>query len=506
MSRLGRIEITTLCSRGYPNLNPTANRCLRNATIQHQMRMGSIQQSMDVTELTISTFHEALRQQTTSCTAIVHTYLDRITQNDPTLKTLITINHDALDLASKKDEETTYFLRINAPFPPLHGIPIILKDNYTTQDLPTSAGISALRTLQTTHDSKVVTLLKKAGAIILAKANLHELALHGTTTSSLGGQTLNPYDATRTPGGSSGGTAAALAANLGLVGCGTDTMNSLRSPASACGIVGFRPSKGIVSTEGIVPVSETQDVTGPMGRCVRDVRVLFDVMREKSCLEKITASSGPSRPLRIGVLDAYFHLEEEDTSSQELVSENRMIQEIIHNALAKIKSSLDLTLIAIDPKTHPIWEISHLLENADTQPFEFKASLNTFLQSPSISNTPHRTLDSIIQSGEYHPGAVTDVFFAAQREPETYSRESQAYQARMDLIAVLKASVRHCFEEHALDALVYPHQRQLPVHVGETRQPRRNGMLAALTGSPAICIPGGFRSLEFGSTADNGIV
>lgn len=444
---------------------------------------------VDVTELTISSFHEALRQQTTSCTAIVSTYLDRITQYDPTLRTLIIINQDALDLASKKDQETTHLLKTNTPFPPLHGITVILKDNYTTQESPTSAGISALRTLQTSQDSKVVTLLKNAGAIILAKANLHELALHGTTTSSLGGQTLNPYDVTRTPGGSSGGTAAALAASLGLVGCGTDTVNSLRSPASACGVVGFRPSRGVVSTDGIVPVSETQDVAGPMGRSVRDVRAIFDVMRgTKSCPEKM---ADPSRSLRVGVLDAYFHLEG-DTPSQELISENQIIQRIIHDALTKIKDNLDITFIPVDPKAHATWEINHLLENADMQPFEFKACLDSFLQSPSISKTPHRTLDSIIQSGEYHPDAVTDVFFAAQRDPEIYSRESRPYQTRLDLIAALKESVQQCFEEHGLDALVYPHQRQLPVHVGATRQPRRNGVLAALTGSPAICIPGGF--------------
>lgn len=459
--------------------------------------MGSIELSVDVIELTISTFHDALRQHTTSCTALVRTYLNRISQYDPTLKTLITINQHALDLASKKDEETLHLMKTNTPFLPLHGIPIILKDSYTTQDLPTSAGTTSLQALQTTQDSKVVTLLKNAGAIILAKANLHELALHGTTTSSLGGQTLNPYDVIRTPGGSSGGTAAALAANLGLVGCGTDTMNSLRSPASACGIVGFRPSTGVVSMEGVVPVSETQDAAGPMGRCVSDVRILFDVMRGKRRRfeEKPGGFSSSSRSLRVGVLDAYFHLEEIETISQELLPENNMIQRIIHAAVQKIKDNLNITFIPIDPKAHPTWKTSHLLENADTQAFEFKECLDTFLQSPSISNTPHRTLDSIIQSGDYHPEAVTDVFFAAHKNPEIYNRKSDAYHTRLDRIAALKTSVQHCFEENRLDALVYPHQRQLPVRVGPTRQPGRNGVLAALTGRPAICIPGWFSFL-----------
>lgn len=239
-----------------------------------------------------------------------------------------------------------------------------------------------------------MTLLKNAGAIILAKANLHELALHGTTTSSLGGQTLNPYDLSRTPGGSSGGTAAALAAGLGLVGCGTDTMNSLRSPASACGIVGFRPSRGVVSTEGIVPVSSTQDAAGPMERSVGDVRCLFDVMRgEKTGSEKKTGST--SCKLRIGVLDVYFHLEEGDSLvSEELASENAVIQRTIHEALFNIKNEINTTLIHIDATTYPTWEITHL-NNADTQPFEFKECLDEYLSSPTnqIYTAPHSRIN-----------------------------------------------------------------------------------------------------------------
>jgi Asp-tRNA(Asn)/Glu-tRNA(Gln) amidotransferase A subunit family amidase len=255
--------------------------------------MSSHASTIDVTELTIPTFHAALREGQTSITAVVRAYLSRITQYDKTLKSLITINSNALSEAAEKDAETGRLLQQNAEnttpavaaaaasLPALHGVPILLKDNYTTYGLPTSGGSKALATLSS-RDSNVVRTLRQNGAIIIGKANLHEFALHGTTTSSLGGQTLNPYDSTRTPGGSSGGTGAALALNLGMVGCGTDTVNSLRSPASACSIVGFRPSLGRVDTQGIVPVSETQDVAGPMGRCVGDVKVLFDVMKGDS--------------------------------------------------------------------------------------------------------------------------------------------------------------------------------------------------------------------------------
>lgn len=376
------------------------------------------------------------------------------------------------------------------PFPPLHGVPIILKDNYTTFDTPTSAGSNALRSLITSADSKVVSRLRAAGAIILAKANLHEFALHGTTTSSLGGQTLNPYDLSRTPGGSSGGTAAALAANLGLVGCGTDTMNSLRSPASACAIVGFRPSRGLVSTVGVVPVSETQDVAGPMARTVQDVMALFDVMRGVSGRSRDGSVSGDARQrVRIGVLDSYFQLEGADEKE---MRENSAVQKIIRDSLASVKDSLDVVLVPVEG--HPDWDLVNLLANADTQPFEFRECLDTFLQSSDVE-TPHRSLKSIADSGEYHREAVTEVFSAPLENPSVFSTKSEEYAAHLDTIAALKESVQRAFEKYDIDALVYPHQRHLVVNVGFTRQPNRNGVLAAVTGSPAICIPGMFMFL-----------
>ncbi|KAJ5676507.1 uncharacterized protein N7477_002140 [Penicillium maclennaniae] len=439
---------------------------------------------MNVLELTISTFHDALRQQITSCAAVVHAYLDRIAHHDPTLKTLIAINPKALAIATEKDKESTQFLQNGIPFPPLHGVPIILKDNYTTYDLPTSAGVAALRTLRST-DSAIVHHLRTAGAIILAKANLHEFALHGTTTSSLGGQARNPYDLTRTPGGSSGGTAAALAANLGLVGCGTDTMNSLRSPSSACAVVGFRPSKGNVSQKGIVPVSVTQDMAGPMGRTVGDVRILYEVMRHGN-------GGTPMAVYAWGVLETYFKLEEKNPDlPKKVILENELVQKIVHTALKTIEANdADIELVSIDSSCYD-WSLTTLLTTVDTQPFEFKDCLEQFLQSPEISS-PYHTLQSIIESGEYDMNAVTDVFYASLKDPTTYSRTSAEYKTRLEKVAKLKQSVQSCFNENILDALVYPHQRQLAIEIGPTIQPRRNGVLAALTGNPAVCLPAGF--------------
>lgn len=449
-------------------------------------------------EMTITKFHELLRIDPSIGPELVNKYLEAIKQQDGSLKALISINSAALETAIEKATETVTFNQTNKPFPPLHSVPIILKDNYSTADLPTSAGVQALQNLRTNDDSEVVSQLRAAGAIILAKANLHEFALQGITLSSLGGQTLNPYDKTRTPGGSSGGTGAGLAANFGLAGCGTDTMNSLRSPASACGIVGFRPSTGRVSCVGIVPVSQTQDVAGPMGRSVGDVRILYGVMKgpdggEGDSLVVSEAIPRSGRQVRIGVLEAYFQPEihTDGTVEPEYIAENKIVQDIIRSSLDSIQEQdADIILVPIAPSSHPDWSYGTLLSKGDTQAFEFKHYLDEFLQSPLVLSTPHRSLESIAQSGEFDPQAMTHVFSAALEDPETFSLKSEAYRSRLEYIAALKDSVKQCFDRYDIDALVYPHQRHLPVKIGAKKQSGRNGVLAALTGRPAICIPG----------------
>lgn len=451
--------------------------------------------NLDIQTLTIPTFHAALTNKTTTCTDLIQIYLTRINKYNPTLNSLINITPHVLSLAKEKDLETQSLLSQNKPLPPLHGIPVIVKDNISTSDTPTTAGVYALRTLSTRTDSEVVSRLRRAGAIILAKANLHEFALQGTTTSSAGGQCLNPFDGTRTPGGSSGGTAVAIASGLGLVGVGSDTVNSLRSPASACGIVGFRPSWGRVSVDGAVPVSSVQDVLGPMGGSVGDVRVVFDVMK----IDKRDINGGEGegegsrrRTIRIGILDAYFRLDEPETDlSEDLIHENEIVQGIINEALFTIRSKTgsDIELVHINPTTHPDWRFTTLYSTADTQIYEFQERLNTFLQSPTVIS-PYPSLKQIAESGDYEKTAVTEVFTAPLKDSETFSLSSPGYQARLKNISILKDSVNECFEKNDIDALVYPHQRQLVVNIGTTVQPRRNGILAALTGRPAICIPG----------------
>src|SRR5439155_11126923 len=172
---------------------------------------------------------------------------------------------------------------------PLHCVPVILKDNYDTADMPTTGGSVTLAESVPLRDAFVVKKIRDAGALILAKANLMELARGGTTVSSLGGQTRNPYDLSRTPGGSSGGTGAAIAANFAVRGTGSDTGQSIRSPASANNLVGIRPTRGLVSRAGVIPNSLTQDEVGPITRTVTDAALLLDVMAGYDPADPITA-------------------------------------------------------------------------------------------------------------------------------------------------------------------------------------------------------------------------
>ncbi|KAF7586445.1 hypothetical protein BBP40_008893 [Aspergillus hancockii] len=459
--------------------------------------MGSITANTDIPftihELTIPQYHSALINKQTTCAATVAAYLTQITRYKGTLKAILTVNPNALQEAYQKDQQLvdnnkTDQPQMNPVLAPLHGVPIILKDTYTTAFLPTTSGVEALRTLRTQISCTVVQKLLDKGAIILAKSNLHEFSLEGITLSSLGGQTLNPYDLTRTPGGSSGGTAVALATNMGLVGCGGDTMNSLRSPASACAVVGFRPTRGQVSRMGIIPVTETQDVAGPMGRTVGDVRILFEAMRGED--EGDPATLNPSRSLltsspplsrvKLGIVRDYF--------GDETTIDGLTINKTIHDALLKLQSNLSIDLI--DLSATPDWDVALLRAKGDIQAYEFRTVLDAFLNSPNVI-TRHKSLASIAASGEYNCQAMTPVFDQTLQGGE-FTPTSPEYHSRLKRIEALKKSVERCFADHELTALVYPHQRQLVASVGNLVQPGRNGILAALTGRPAVCFPAGF--------------
>ena len=236
---------------------------------------------MEITfeEITIKEVHKLFEQGQLTSEKLVTFYIDRIKNYDKDnnlINSIIKINPKVIEEAKKLDE--IYRTGNGKIVGKLHGIPFIIKDNIETEGIETTAGSISLAGYVPEKDAFIIKKIKDEGGLILAKSNLHEFAIWGETISSILGQTKNPYDLSKTPGGSSGGTGAAIASNFGLVGIGTDTLNSIRSPASANNLVGFRPTMGLVSRDGVIPYSLTQDTVGPICRTVEDCAIVLDVI------------------------------------------------------------------------------------------------------------------------------------------------------------------------------------------------------------------------------------
>ncbi len=447
-------------------------------------------------EATIAGIHAALAAGAVTCVQVVQAHLRRIEAYDdrgPVLKAIISINAAALETAAALDRTGNGG---GASLRPLHCIPVILKDNFDTTDMPTTGGSITLASSVPLRDAFVVRKLREAGAIILAKANMTELALGGTTASSLGGQTRNPYDLTRTPGGSSGGTGAALAASFGVVGTGSDTGQSVRSPASAQSLVGLRPTRGLISRSGIIPVSTTQDEAGPLARTVEDAARLLDVMAGYDTDDPITAFGAHRVPrtytafldrdalkgARIGVLTDFFG---RDPVHQDV---NAVMEEAITKMSAAGASMIGITIPSLDRLTRDI-------QVAD---FEAKAAFNHYLASLG-PRSPVKTFDDFVARGEFHP-AIKGPLEAERRIVDGLN--DAEYRSRLLRRQDLRQAVMSVLAAQRLDAVLYPHQRRLVVPIGE-EQVDRNGVLSNSTGFPAITFPAGFSPVS--ATAPLGV-
>ena len=411
-------------------------------------------------ELTIATYHQALLEKQLTTEELVAFYLDRIQRFDNTLSSIICVNPAAGELARACDDCLRKTGKLCGS---LHGVPVLVKDNIETADMPTTAGSLSLEGFNTGKDADLVKRLKAAGAIILAKTNLHEFAIWGESISSIKGQTYNPYDLSRTPGGSSGGTGAALAANFGLAGIGTDTINSIRSPSSANSLVGIRPTVGLVSDDGIVPYSLTQDTAGPMARNVADAAAVLKVIAVRE-LPEAPASDSP----KIGVLRSFFGSE----------PENKVVNRVMAQVLEEL-AGMGVELLEIDDQIL----IGELVAHISVHLFDLKAHLNNYL---AAVHAPYPSIDAILQSGLHHPGIKDNLVYANQ-----LYITSPEYSKRLKRRALLQKQIESLFSSYQLDALIFPHQQQLVCRVGES-QLQRNGALAAITGFPSICLPAGF--------------
>jgi Asp-tRNA(Asn)/Glu-tRNA(Gln) amidotransferase A subunit family amidase len=443
-----------------------------------------------VEEATIASLHEAILSGQTTCVAIVDAYLARIAaydKNGPALAAILAINPQAREIAAHLDAQ---FATTGELTGALHGIPVVVKDNYNTTDMPTSGGNVLFKDVVPPIESTVTRKLREAGAIILAKTNMHEWALAGITISSLGGQTRNPYDLTRTPGGSSGGTGAAVAASFATVGLATDTMNSIRSPASANSLVGFRSTKGLVSRAGVIPVSHTQDVVGAITRSVEDAAIMLDAMAGFDPDDPVTArgvghiphsftdylDADGLRGARIGVLTSFF--------GKEAIHAD--VNAVMASALDAFRSA-GASIIEI---ADPALDSDAILRDCDVQAWEFKALFNDYLASLG-DRASVKSLRELIASGRYHK--PLEEFLVAADAVETPDSDPE-YLARLARIERLRERVLLLMAVHNLDAIAYPLQKRLVHAIGDPHQSERTGILAGVTGFPAVTVPAGFSS------------
>ncbi len=442
--------------------------------------------AFDVMEKSITELNLALESGQVTSQELVAQYLDRIEaydQRGPALNTIVTLNPRAAEEAAALDAQRAS----GTVRGPLHGIPVLLKDNYDTRDMPTTAGVVGLATSIPPDDAFQVEKLREAGAVILGKTNMHELARGITTVGSLTGQTRNPYDPTRNPGGSSGGTGAAVAASFAAVGMGSDTCGSIRIPSAHHALVGLRATRGLASGDGIIPLSRTQDIGGPLARSVQDLALVLDATVGFDPSDPVTELSEGRIPAsytafldanalegaRIGVILAL--LGEGDSEEP--------VREVIEAAIETMRE-LGAEFLEIEEP-----DLTEVVANASVITQEFKFDLDAYLEE--TPGAPVRSLAELVSTGAYHE--IVDNGLRSSLEVE--SLDTEAYRTRLARRDTARTTITALMEDNRLDALLYPTIRQTARPVGDP-QPGSSCALSAVSGLPAITVPAGYADDE----------
>ncbi len=413
---------------------------------------------------------------------LVRSYLTRIAAYDqagPALNAVVVLNPKAVEDAEALDRERA----ASGPRGPLHGIPMLVKDNYDTVGMATSGGALGLARLHPAADAFQVQKLRAAGAVILGKTTMHELAAGITTISSYTGQTRNPYDLARVPGGSSGGTGAAVAASFAAAGMGSDTCGSIRIPAAHQNLVGLRATRGLSSRHGVMPLSDTQDVAGPLARTVTDLALVLDATVGVDPADAVTAGAAahvpPSyragfavatmRGARLGVLRGLFGTAPEDDEVGGLMT--KAIEAMKTQGAEVVETSVP--------------GLDDLLRESSVIGDEFKFDLADYLAKQP--GAPVASLGEILDRGLHHE--ALDQTFRLRNAPER--RDSEHYRQALVKRRALREAVLSTLEGQRLDALVYPTLRRKPALIGEA-QIGSTCQLSATTGLPALSMPAGF--------------
>ena len=450
-----------------------------------------------IEEITIDELQKGYIDKKFTITEVVNTYLDRIMTVDmsgPQLNSIIEINPDALEIAARLDSEMV----AGAIRGPLHGIPVILKDNIDTHDgMPTTAGATALGNSFPNADSHVAKKLREAGAVIIAKSNLSEWANFRSEVSSsgwsgVGGQTKNPYILDRNPCGSSSGSGVAVSANLCMIAIGTETNGSIVCPSNNNGIVGVKPTVGLISRSGIIPISFTQDTPGPMGRTVKDVAIALGTMTGIDSTDtKTLASTGKSYS------DYTVFLRKDGLKGKRIgfVKESMGFSEKVDilflQTVAYLKES-GAEIIEIEFPKGKNYEAASF----EVMLYEFKDGLNKYLSSNSTGGT----VKNISELIEFNKTDTVELKYFDQKllimAESKGDLESADYKKALTLMlkATREEGIDKIMNSNKLDALISPTGSpawKTDLVLGD-HYVGGNSSLAAISGYPAITVPMGF--------------
>ncbi len=500
------ILLTTCMVSAYAQTSTTKTEQLEN-----------IFTTSDLIDASITELQEELTKGNVTSVDLVQMYLDRIEAYDKSLdlNSIISINENALETAKALDEERAAG-KVRGV---LHGIPIIVKDNYDVEGLATSAGAVALKDSIAPDDATVVEKLKDAGAIILAKANLSEFAMSGSNSrSTLGGTVHNAYDNTRTAAGSSGGTAVSITSNFAAAGLGTDTGSSIRRPSSFSNLYGLRPSTGLTSRDGVVPLNMDRDVTGPMCRTVEDLAILMDVIAGSDSADEWTAEADSYIPedgytsylnedgldgKRIGYLMdsfGYYYAAEdgENVAVDSPVALDSKIEEITENAInTLVEGGAELVDMS---EMLPETLIKELSSTGYVDVFEW--DLNTYLESLG-ENATMKSMWDIKENG----GHMTDSIESAhnpETDPISDPRATEEYEQMKAKMLNFRETVNEILAENDIDAVVFISQTDV-ADKEETSDNKNNAAsylnkFGPVAGLPEMMIPMGFAETD----AENG--
>lgn len=451
--------------------------------------------SFSLEKATIEDINEAFDSGSLNAEKLVSMYLKRIETYDkkgPKINTVITLQPNAIEIARKLDKERSE----SGPRSKLHGIPVVLKDLFDTYDMPTSSGFLPLKNSQPLYDATVVKRLREAGAIIFAKVNMSDWfgsPADPKDQSSVLGRTNNPYNLELTPGGSSGGTGAALAAVFAQIGLGTETGVSIRNPTSNNSLVGLAPTRGLIPRTGMVMTSFTQERCGPMGRTVYDVAAMTDVVQGFDAEDLLTMNSPGRVPkssyttfldkdglrgARIGIFRDLFRVGEDHEEAVALVESaiHRM-----HDAGATVIDNLSIGL-----------DLFPLLSETRTNYYEAQFSYDIYFRRLG-PDAVIKNVDELIEKGG---SLVKESIIQGRREIDSLMHDAE-FLAKRDSQESLKAAALDLMDKYRLDALVYPF-KSIPAEPHGERHDERDNPFSSVTGLPALLVPAGYTSEENG--------